>query len=235
MLSPYLNSIIIQVKQTKMKTKKKLAFYLSVAFLVIVVSHFILGKLFEESFDPEKHVCMDFEFSDSGGLFVKLEHYDRFYQNHKKEWDMWSCERKIIPENPEFQVYGIEEVWCCDKCISWRPKTYCELHPEDEQRCVYCEENIGMYCIRDARNKGLVTCTYMCVRARREKTLKDLSCEELDQSYDCFFRINFEECDSPYLEVIDLDHDGYVSNQDYDKQDILYLMFKKNCFKTGGE
>lgn len=96
-----------------------------IAVFILLVLVGIVGVLFEimNSFDPDKHICLD---------------------------TVRACDG-MTTEQIELLLAGEINLTCYDKCLDWRPKTFCELHPDNTNYCV-CEEwhEQKINCLSDA-------------------------------------------------------------------------------------
>ncbi|MFX0198724.1 MAG: hypothetical protein ACFFCW_21590 [Candidatus Hodarchaeota archaeon] len=166
------------MRKTKMKKKdkfwKELPFY---SWVLIVLVLIFLGYLFfpprfKESFDREKHDCTKYKIE---GEYVVIE---------------MEFQAGVIPTHlPPIIYQQINKT-----CVEWEDKNYCEIHPNDEELCV-CEEYYyqnktrtfklgeGMPLIFEVTPIG-AGFREPCEKAR-EKTIEDLSCEELQKYFDC--------------------------------------------------
>lgn len=151
--------------------------------LVIIIVSFSFGcylhnKLFNK-FNPDKDVCLQYE-----GMIVGLV----------KNSNILICNRPYPKKNDIIDRVNNPNLNIgdgCGECKEWRPKTYCELNPNDETKCT-CDENWRKAWDEDgckninSFNFDLCTSFYQdkCIKAH-EKT----ECEKGNPNY-----IKIDEC-----------------------------------------
>ena len=119
------------------------------AIVVLILAITLLGLClaflrgeFEQPFNPETSVCTEF----GKGMFDRdLGVETKDLEAHKKDEPNTIC-NKPLPNEPN--------TYRCSVCSEWRPKTICELNPNnstacvcDEKRITHVVKRIDFYCI----------------------------------------------------------------------------------------